>query len=181
VKIGIFGGSFDPPHLSHRSVCSDTLALTDVDEVVVIPCYEHAFGKVTTPFEHRLRMCELAFGDLSRVGVSDVERQLGGRSYTVRTLEHLRRVLTEVDLSLIIGADAFRDRNGWRDFDRITELAELIVFGRGEIELLRPSLPAPRPISSTEVREKLRSGTSVEGLVSAAVLGYIERNGLYRE
>lgn len=181
MKIGIFGGSFDPPHLSHLSVCESTLSLTDIDELMVIPCYEHAFGKVSTSFQHRLRMCEIAFCEMGRVRISDVERELGGRSFTVNTIEHLCRTMPETEFALVIGADAYLDRNGWRDFDQITQLAELIVFGRHGVGLDRPVLPAPPPLSSTEIRNKLARGEEIAHLVSRGVLEYIEEHGLYQK
>ncbi len=180
MKIGIFGGSFDPPHLSHLSVCAFALSLTDIDEVWVVPVFEHAFGKSMASFEHRARMCELAFRDLRRTRVSDIERRIGGTSYTVRTLERVAAERPEASLALITGADAVRDRRSWHRFDRVTQLAELVVFGRQGVELDRAALPAPPGISSTRIREQLSRGEPVSPLVPRAVLRYIGRHDLYR-
>jgi nicotinate-nucleotide adenylyltransferase len=179
VKIGIFGGSFNPPHLSHVTVCTSTLALTDVDEVWVVPCFRHAFGKPLASFEHRLRMCELAFGDLRRLRVSDVERQMGGTSFTVQTLERLMRDNPGARLGLIVGADAVRDRESWYQFERVVELAELIVFGRVGVPLEGASLPSPPECSSTDIRGRIVRGEPISQLVPRAVVEYIDDNGLY--
>jgi nicotinate-nucleotide adenylyltransferase len=179
VRIGVFGGSFDPPHLSHVAICAWTLALTDVREVLVVPCGEHAFGKPLSGFDHRLRMCELAFADLGRTRVTDVERRLGGTSYTVATLEHLARKNPGSRLTLVVGADALRDRASWHCHERVGQLADFVVFGRGGIDLDEPTLPAPPAISSSDIRERVSRGESVAGLVPASVLKYIEDNGLY--
>lgn len=181
MKIGVFGGSFDPPHLSHVAICSFSLALTDIDEIVVVPCFEHALAKDLTAFDHRLRMCELAFSDLRRTTVSGVERELGGTSFTLRTLEHLSKSYREAELALIVGADAIRDRGSWYRFEEIQELAQLITFARHGVEVETALLPAPPEMSATEIRAQLRHKEGVEGRVPRRVLRYIEDHGLYRE
>lgn len=181
MKLGVFGGSFDPPHLSHVAVCAFTLALTDVDEVLVVPCFEHAFAKDLSRFKHRLRMCELAFGDLRRTVVSDVERSLGGTSFTQRTLEHLAAERPGVELALVVGADALRDRRTWYRFDRIQELAGIIAVGREGVDLpVATLLPAPPGMSATEIRARIARGEPVDGLVPRSVLQYVVDHDLYR-
>src|SRR5690606_32016933 len=78
----IFGGSFDPPHVGHVLAVTWVLSTQPVDEVVLVPALEHAFGKPLAPFAHRRRMCELAFAPLRRVRVDPIEAELGGASYT---------------------------------------------------------------------------------------------------
>lgn len=181
-KIGVFGGSFDPPHLSHLAVGTFALALTGLDRVMVIPVFDHALSKSLTPFDHRFRMCELTFADLRRIEVSDLERELGGVSYTLNTLEHLSEAHPDWELTLIVGADAMRERDSWYRFDRINELAEVTVFGRAGVELDQEGmLPAPPSICSTELRRKFRAGEGLDGLVPRPVLRYIEANRLYQE
>ncbi len=125
-------------------------------------------------------MCELAFGDLRRAEVSSVERDLGGISYTLHTLEHLAKANPTWELSLVVGADALRDRASWYRFDRVRELAQLIAFERAGIESDDVTLlPAPPPISATNVREILLRGEDPSGLVPATVRRYILEHGLY--
>jgi len=153
-----------------------------VDRVLVVPCFEHALSKDLTPFEHRLRMCELAFADLRRTVVSDVERALGGTSFTLRTLEALAAEQPGVELALVVGADAVRDRRSWYRFDRIQELASIVAFGRDGIDLAGAALlPAPPGMSSTAIRASLRRGEAVDGLVPRPVQRYIVDHELYRE
>lgn len=180
MKIGVFGGSFDPPHLSHVAICSFSLAMTDVDEIIVVPCFEHALAKDLTAFDHRLRMCELAFGDLRRTTVSAVERQLGGTSYTLRTLEHLSTTNREAEFALIVGADAIRDQESWYRFEEIQKLAKLVTFARRGVKGETSSLPAPPEMSATEIRALIRRRESVRGQVPRRVLQYIEDHGLYK-
>lgn len=181
MRLAVFGGSFDPPHVGHVAVAAMTLALTDADELLVVPCFEHAFGKPTaTPFSHRLAMCRAAFADLRRTTVSDLEATLGGTSYTLRTLEHLAKERPGVALSLVVGADAMRDRRSWHRFDAIEAMADLVVFARAGVPLDDPTLPAPPGVSATEVRRRLAAGEPATSLVPAAVLRYIDEHGLYR-
>jgi nicotinate-nucleotide adenylyltransferase len=179
MKIGVFGGSFDPPHLSHVAICSFTLALTDVDEIVVVPCFEHALSKELTAFEHRLKMCELAFDDLRRTTVSAIERELGGTSYTLRTLKYLKTKRERADLALIVGADAVRDKGSWYRFDEIQQLAQLIPFARRGVDVDASLLPAPPEMSATEIRSRLQHRLNVEDQVPRRVLHYVEDHGLY--
>lgn len=175
----VFGGSFDPPHVGHVLAASWVLSTTDVDALVVMPAFQHAFGKALAPFAHRRRMCELAFAPLKSVVVSDLEARLGGASYTVRTLEELRRRHPDVALKLVIGSDLVGEVPRWREGHRVPELAELLVVGRGGHDDESHEVAMPE-LSSTEIRARLREGRSVEGLVPRTVIDYVARHGLYR-
>ena len=130
MRLGIFGGSFDPPHLGHVTVTSTVTALSNLDELLVVPCFEHALGKVMSSFDHRVAMCELAFAEIPRTRVTELERSLGGTSFTLRTLQHLASTRPEASLCLVVGADAMVDRDSWHRFEEIERTAEVIVFGR---------------------------------------------------
>lgn len=175
--IAVFGGSFDPPHMGHVLAASWVLATAPVDGLMVVPAFEHAFGKRLAPFAHRRRMAELAFAGLRGVEVSDLEARLGGASYTVRTLDALRRRHPGTALRLVIGSDLVDEVPHWRDGARVAELAPLLVVGRGGHDDGR-ALLLPE-VSSTEIRERLRSHRSVDGLVPRRVIAYVERHGLY--
>ena len=181
MRIGIFGGSFDPPHIGHLAVASFALALTDVDRLLVIPCYSHAWAKELQPFAHRQEMCRLAFGDLRRVTVSDLERELHGVSYTIRTVREVLRRWPGSEPSLIVGADVWRDRHSWRDFDQITSLARVVVCRRAGWADEEGQLPQPPEVSASELRERLRRGADLAGWVPRRVADYIREQGLYRE
>jgi len=182
MKLGVFGGSFDPPHLSHVAICSFALSMTDLDAILVVPCFQHALSKDLTAFEHRLEMCTLAFADLRRTTVSAVEQELGGTSFTLRTLEHIARTNPGADLALIVGADALRDHASWYRFDRIRELAQIIAFRRRGVDVGdEVRLPAPPEMCATAIREMLRRGEPVDELVPRRVLSYITHHGIYRD
>jgi nicotinate-nucleotide adenylyltransferase len=187
--VAIFGGSFNPPHVAHVLVVAYALAVAPVDEVLVIPVYRHPFSKELAPFEDRLAMCRLAVGWLPRVEVSAVERELGGESRTLRTLEHFAAAHPGWAMRLLVGADVLPDLPKWHRFERIAELAWPIVLGRAgfppaaalevpALEVTEVSLPQ---VSSTEVREALAAGDvdAVRWRLPSAVLEYIVEHGLY--
>lgn len=179
--VGVFGGSFNPPHLAHVLALAVVHARFDVDRILVVPSYQHPFAKALAPYEDRVKMCELAMGWLPRVEVSRVEEELGGESRTLRTLEHLRAVYPDKALRFIMGADIMAESSKWYRFDRIVEIAPPIVLGRVGVEYPgapRAILPA---ISSTEVRTKLGRGDldDLEELVPRAVIAYARDHALY--
>ncbi|MFH2006333.1 MAG: nicotinate (nicotinamide) nucleotide adenylyltransferase [bacterium] len=175
--VGLFGGSFNPPHVAHQHVCAEALDRGGMDEVLLVPCLHHPFEKPLAPYEDRLAMCRRAarpFG--KRVRVSEVERELGGLSRTVVTLEHLVSREPGARWSLIIGSDILAETGRWYAWDRIRELAELFVVDRtGAGESHHPTLD----VSSTEIRAQLAQGKDVSKLVPAPVLEYIHEHGLY--
>jgi nicotinate-nucleotide adenylyltransferase len=145
-----------------------------------VPTYQHPFGKRLAPFERRLAMCKLAFADLRRVEVSTIERDLGGESRTVRTLETLKERLPHAKLRLVMGSDLLGETPRWHAFDRIEALAPLLLVGRGGHEYDRKLPITLPPVSSTELRQRLADGADVRGWLSLSVIDYIERHGLYR-
>lgn len=177
-EVAVFGGSFDPPHLGHVLAATWALSTAALDELVVIPAFDHAFDKALTPFPHRLRMAELAFAPLRAARVSDLEARLGGESYTVRTLEHLRAERPGVRLRLLVGTDLVDQIPRWHEGHRIPALCDLLIVGRGGYDRGTDDLLMPA-VSSTDVRERLRAGRGADALVPRAVLAYAAEHGLY--
>ena len=176
---GVFGGSFDPPHVAHVLFAGYVLSAYDLERVLVVPTFSHAFGKPLSPFEDRLRMCELAFADLRRVEVSPIERSLPAPSRTLRTLEALQERYPGVQLRLLIGSDLLPETPSWHNFERIAELAPPLVVERQGRARHNPANPALPDVSSTEVRRRLRDGEPTDGLLSPAVAAYARSCGLY--
>ena len=173
-RIGLFGGSFNPPHIGHTAICRWVFDRGLVDELWVIPCFLHPFEKELLPFEDRLAMCKLAFGKLQlRIRVLDVERQLGGTSYTIKTIRHLELLHPHDDLFLITGDDVREQQAQWRDYEQITDIVDLIRVPRGQ------GSPIP-DVSSTQVRERLALHEPVADLVEREVAVYIVTKGLFR-
>jgi nicotinate-nucleotide adenylyltransferase len=178
VNVGVFGGSFNPPHIAHVLACALVLSLEDLDTLLVVPTYRHPFAKSLASFEDRSRMCELAMGWIPGVAVSRVEEELGGESRTLRTLGHLGRTHPDWRLRLVVGADVLSEASRWFGFDEIARLAPLIVLPRAGSDGVPPLLP---DISSTQVREAIEreAWADVERLVPRTVLAYLRTHNLY--
>jgi nicotinate-nucleotide adenylyltransferase len=181
MRVAIFGGSFNPPHLAHQMAALYVLETAEVDELWMVPAFQHPFGKALAPFAHRLAMCELAAAALGpRVKVSAVERDLGVESRTVRTVRKLRQDFPENAFCLVIGADLIAELPSWKDSAELQRSVPFIVVGRGGFETGDGRLALPR-VSSSEVRAALAAGRPVDGLVPRAVVDYISTHGLYKE
>lgn len=178
-SLAVFGGSFDPPHVGHVLAATWVISTQPVDGLLVVPALSHPFGKRLAPYPHRRRMAELAFADIARVAVSDVEARMGGPSYTVDTLERLQREHPGVTLRLVVGSDLVAQVPTWHEGHRIEQLARLLVVGRGGHEDGTEDLVMPA-VSSTEVRRRAQAGEPLDGLVPRTVASYICRHALYR-
>jgi len=180
MRIGVFGGEFDPPHLGHLAVVRTARDQLGLDRVLVVPTAQPPHREQSpTPAEDRLRMAELAFAGEPGVEVSRIELDRAGPSYTVDTLRALAPL---GELVLIVGADQCELR-GWREPDEIRRLAALAVAPRGGYACAPgPNVTdlamAPVDLSSTTVRERLAEGVG-EDAVDPAVLGLIRARGLY--
>lgn len=174
----VFGGSFDPPHVAHVLAAAYVLAAHGVARVLVTPTAAHAFGKRLTSFEHRLRMCELAFAPLRAVETCAIERELPQPSYTLNTLQALAARYPDVQLRIVLGADLQAETHAWHDFAGICAISPPLWIGRqGHVSPAgEPALP---DISSTEVRRRLIAGETTTGLLSPAVADYIRDHDLY--
>jgi nicotinate-nucleotide adenylyltransferase len=179
MRVALFGGSFNPPHVAHQLVALYVLETADVDELWFVPCFKHPFDKALAPFDDRVRMCERAAAALGgRAKVSEVEGALGGESRTLRTVKALIEAHPGIELSLVIGADLEGEMSSWYRADELRRLVRLIVVGRagfGAPEGVR--MPA---VSSSDVRARLARGQPVDGLVPRSVLDYIRERKLYQ-
>ncbi len=186
MKIGIFGGTFDPPHLSHVLACHYVLETSGLDKILVIPCYQHPFEKPTAPFEDRMEICRLAMRQLHpRVEVSPIEGEIRKVSYTIDTVRELRRRHPDASFELIIGSDVLKETTKWKEFELLKTLVTLRILPRLCEETV-PDLANPEKfflpdISSSMVREKLKRGEPVDQYLSHSVIDYIHRKGLYQE
>ncbi|MFO0659137.1 MAG: nicotinate (nicotinamide) nucleotide adenylyltransferase [Polyangiaceae bacterium] len=180
-RVAVYGGSFNPPHVSHVLAVVYTLSTQPIDEVLVVPCAVHPFAKELAGFEERFAMCQAAMGWIPNVTISRIEHELGGESRTLRTLEHLREAHPDWQLRLVVGADILGDTRKWFAFERVCELAPLLVLGREGVDESRAPKPVLPEVSSTQIRAALasRDRASIASLVPAAVLDYIEAHGLY--
>ncbi len=181
--MAVFGGSFNPPHLAHVLAVTCVLSLHQVDGLLVVPTFRHPFAKPLAPFDERVRMCELAMGWLPKVEVSRVEETLGGESRTLRTLEHLASAHPSWQLRLVVGADILLEAHKWYGFERIQEIAPLLVLGRVGVAHPRAPVAHLPGISSTDVRADLAAGQfeKLADVLPRDVLAHIRARGLYRD
>jgi len=191
-KIGVFGGSFNPPHICHLLASQYLLETTELDAIWWVPVHHHAFEKNRdlASWQHRIAMCEAVVAGCPRIGVDTVEKELGERSWTIDTICALREKNPEMEFSWIIGSDLLGELHLWSRWEELREIVRFVVLGRGSATaeadlpeggsfLLRDfHLP---DVSSSEVRSLLREGRDVRHLVPAAVADYLEEHpGLYR-
>jgi nicotinate-nucleotide adenylyltransferase len=178
--VAFYGGTFDPPHVGHVLAAAWALSAGGVDEVLVVPAFEHPLGKrPAAAFEARVRMCELAMAPLPGASVSRIEEELGGPSRTLRTLEALCARMPDASLQLLVGADILDEAARWHRWDRVVELAPPLVVGRVGYA---PSAGCPvalPDVSSTELRARFARGDDVTGLVPTAVASYVAEHHLY--
>jgi nicotinate-nucleotide adenylyltransferase len=186
VQVAFYGGSFNPPHVAH--VLATVYALSvGFDRVLVVPVFEHAFDKPLTPFNQRVRLCELATAWLPGVEVSRIEESLPVPSLTLRSVRAIAAEHPAWQLRLLVGADAVVDSVKWHRFDEIARVAPPFVLGR--VGVVQPGAPPPvlPGISSTRVRALLARRdvdagalAELELSVPESVLEFIEAHGLYR-
>jgi nicotinate-nucleotide adenylyltransferase len=190
-RIGIFGGTFNPPHIAHSIVAESVRAQLLLDKIIFIPSGNPPL-KESIPAEDRLAMANLAFGDDINFEISDIEvRDISQKSYTVNTLCMLNEKFKSerTKLFLIIGADNLLDLTRWKDPEKLFELSEVIVINRPNYEPGNSeSVFAEKvkfvdvpylDISSSMIREYVRIGRPVKYLVTKEVEEYIEENNLY--
>jgi len=182
-EVAILGGSFNPPHVAHLMAAYWALATQGVDEVWLLPSFRHPFGKALAAFEDRVRMCELAAGALRGVHVCTAEEELADDPLvgkTARTLEHLTSKHPTLRFALIIGTDILGETDKWYRWARVKELARIVIVGRQGHPSGAGQNPLLPPVSSTDIRQRLRRGEDVSALVPAKVLRYIAERSLYR-
>lgn len=194
LRLGIFGGTFDPPHDGHVAVAKDVADALRLDRVLWMPVGElpHKSRQDITPVSLRLEMAHAAAATDARFEVSEAETERAGRSYTVDTLRALRSGFPHATLYFIVGADEYDAFGGWREPEQILELARLAVVDREGARAadIIPDVvgadaadfvPVQRiDISSTQVRVQVSAGHDAVDLVPPAVATIIEREGLYR-
>ena len=188
MRIGVFGGTFDPPHIGHALVAGDACEALRLDSVVWIPVSQQPLKGAAPVADaaHRRQMVELAIEDDPRFALDTVEMDRGGLSFTVDTLRALRDRHGNAALVLLVGSDAWAGFERWRDPEGILALAGVAVLTRaGEPAAMRagykPEVVTTRrvDVSSTEIRDRVRRGLPINGFVEDAVAKYIKDQGLY--
>lgn len=190
MKLGLFGGSFDPVHLGHLLAASEAAELLGLGRVIFVTSARPPHKAPVAPAESRYEMVGLATGLDPRFVASRIELDLPGPSYTVRTLEVFRQQYPEDQIFFITGADAFRDITIWNQPEALFSHATVVAVTRPGYPLSRIDtffrdriLPLEIPgyeVSSTMVRERAAAGASLAYLVPRNVEVYIAKHRLYR-
>jgi nicotinate-nucleotide adenylyltransferase len=189
-KVGLFGGSFNPVHTGHVQIALLCLKKRLVNEVWILPCGSHAFGKKMTGIEHRINMCNLSFHN-DHIIVKDYDNQQKFEGKTYLMLEHLLRETFSKNITYfyIIGMDNANNINKWYMHEKLIKVIPFIVFPRSQMDaVVKGAWYTKKPhillnssvagISSSEIRRMIGMGKTTEYL-SDSVVQYIKENGLY--
>jgi len=180
LEVALLGGSFNPPHVGHLIAAHYVRATQPVDEVWLVPAYRHPFGKPLADFEHRVRMCQAICADASGwLRVSEVESEIDGEGRTIDTLLRLKQTHPGHRYTLVIGSDILKDLPHWKEFERIRELARVLVLHRAGHPSPMAVGPPLAEVSSTQIRAMLERGELPVELVPRAVLQYARAHHLY--
>jgi len=199
----LFGGAFDPPHRTHLRIVQAALAQLPVERLVVVPtgAHPHKGHCGLAPAPTRLELCQLAFGQVDRVEISDFEVRRERASYTVETLEHFREYVTAGERPYwIIGSDNLAVLPTWHRHRDVLRLAVLVTFPRVGFAVTEQLLSgldlsdaqraeiaahvlntSPDNVSSSEIRRRIGAGLATDDLLPPAVARRIQELGLYRE
>lgn len=190
-RIGIFGGTFDPPHIAHLAIARRAKNQLKLSKVIFVPAYLPPHKRIdsTTTANTRLRMLRLLIKGVPKFEVSTIELHRKGISYTVDTLKTFHKQYPKAELVLIIGADNLAQFQSWKSPNTILRIASIAIYVRrgydryvkknriNAIHLKGPSLA----ISSTEVRKRVAKGLSIHHLVPASIQNYIIQHSLYKD
>lgn len=200
MRIGIFGGTFNPPHLGHKNLAMQIKDIAKLDRIIIIPSYVPPHKQTTqlASGKHRVKMCELMFSE-DIFNVSDIEIRRGGKSYTIDTIATLKKEYPGDELFLIIGSDMLLSFHEWKQYKDIISLVTLCVASRSD-EISKDVLSSyaidtlvlseakgeiiiadiePMEVSSTAVRELIKYGLDNCELTSREVFDYARMNLLY--
>ena len=197
MRIGIFGGSFDPVHIEHVRLVKHALRSLALDKLLVVPACQppHKRGKTLSLDSERLQACRLAFAEIPNVEVSDFEILQGGTSYTYLTCRHFKALYPNASLFFIVGTDMLRDFPTWKNTDDILKTVTLAVVARAEkdgwLQTERESFKKKfgcdfalvdyhgKDVSSTKIRVLAGAGEDVTPFVGERVAQFIKAQGLY--
>ncbi len=188
MKIGILGGTFNPPHLGHIKLAQEAQKKLKLDKVVFVPAYvpPHKSGKDMVSWQDRYKMAGLSIGGVSNFEVSDIEIRLKGTSYSINTIKEFKKLYGDkTEVFFIAGSDYADELKSWKDIDDLKRLCTFIIATRPGYRVVSPPantelIEADTPdISSTEIRKRIREGASFAEHVAAEVYNYIINKRLY--
>lgn len=193
IKTGIFGGAFNPVHNGHVRLAEEAVKQLKLKRLLIIPTYDSPHKETRlADFDARMEMCRRAFSHIEGAEISDIERRLGGTSYTINTVRELKRQYPGEQFYLLIGGDMLFYFEKWFKYESLLNETKVCAVARDNdsfVDMLEYAnelgkvkvLPTKAvEVSSTEIREKLAAGESISSLVPDAVAEYIAEGGLYK-
>ena len=189
-KLGVMGGTFDPIHIGHVLAASEAADQVGLDEVLFVPTGQswQKSDRNITSSDHRVAMTALAIEDDDRFTLSLMEVQRSGPSYTIDTVNELKRAEPTTDIYVIVGADAIRTISTWHQSQALINDVHFIVMARAGHGISADEIPVKHSvviempqveISSSDIRERVGSGRSIKYLVPDNVASYIAKHHLY--
>lgn len=190
--IGLLGGTFDPVHNGHVSIARSFADSVYIDElwVLLTPAPPHKNHQSIASYRHRKKMLELAFENQNNIFISDVEASLPEPSYTIHTVEYLKKKYPETVFYWCIGEDSLVNFTSWYKWQNILKQVSLLVASRPDVDKKKPASISssnikwvdhePVNISSTRLRDKLKKGEKTDFLLPPKVMAYIKKNNLYQ-
>ncbi|MDO9464183.1 MAG: nicotinate-nucleotide adenylyltransferase [bacterium] len=193
MRIGIMGGTFNPIHYGHLVSASEVCSKFKLDKVIFVPSSINPLKNTSNLVgaHHRLKMIKLAIADNPRFEDSDIEIKRGGASYTIDTIKtFVKKYGKDVNIYFIIGTDAFLEINSWASPDALLRMCKFIVTTRPGYDIKEAKLVFKKyieimkitylKISSSDIRERIKSGTPIRYLLPKKVEDYIQKHELYK-
>ncbi|MFH0948223.1 MAG: nicotinate-nucleotide adenylyltransferase [Elusimicrobiota bacterium] len=186
LKIGIFGGSFDPVHKGHLKLAQKAIEQLNLDFLFFVPAFlpPHKFRKLSDA-SHRKKMLQLVLKNAPKFLISDFELKLKKRIYTYQTLKYFHKKYPKAELFFIIGSDSASDLKNWKNVKEIMQISKIVFAERnGYKTKIRKNFIKLEGVvadtSSTDIREKVKKIFSIKGLVPTVIEKYIIKNELYK-
>lgn len=193
-KTGIFGGAFNPVHNGHVRLAEEAAKQLKLKKLLIIPTFVSPHKNTAlAPFEDRMEMCRRAFSHIEGAEICDIEKRLGGTSYTINTVRALKSERPEEQLFLLIGGDMLFSFGEWYKYESLLKETKVCAVARdndslvdmmefaNEMGRVRVLPTKAVEVSSTEIREKAARGGDISQLVPKAAAEYIAEKGLYTE
>jgi len=204
MRIGILGGTFNPPHLAHLAMAEKAREVLNLDKVIFMLSALPPLKEPEVPIKKRMEMLEIMIGSRPKFEVSDLEAKraaLGKKSYTIDTIYQLKKIYPQAEIYWIVGADSYQEllEGKWKEPEKVLKMINLIVFERPGYKInkfirnsfkfvirrrtLRKAhmfIKMGLAISSTEIRARIKKGQSVKKYLPKKVLDYIIKNRLYK-